>query len=257
MEYFLIGATALIASLLTFFSGFGLGTMLTPVFILFFPVEVAIALTAVVHFLNNLFKILLVGKEIVWKVALKFGLPAIVGAFIGAQLLMYFDHSETLFTYEIAGKTAEVEWVKLVIALLMISFAILEMVPSFNNIQFGEDKLIYGGVISGFFGGLSGHQGALRSLFLIKAGLTKSGFIATGVAIATFIDITRISVYMAKMDRSHLQDHLAILTVAVLAAFGGALLGKKLLKKVTLQFVQVVVSVLIILLSILLGAGII
>ena len=57
MELFVIAAVALIASLLTFFSGFGLGTILTPVLVIFFPVEIAIALTGIVHLLNNFFKI--------------------------------------------------------------------------------------------------------------------------------------------------------------------------------------------------------
>ena len=45
---------ALLASGLTFFSGFGLGTLLLPAFAPFFPVDRAIALTAAVHFLNGL-----------------------------------------------------------------------------------------------------------------------------------------------------------------------------------------------------------
>lgn len=56
LEILLIAVVAAGASLLTFFSGFGLGTMLLPVFLLFFPVDLAIAMTAVVHFLNNIFK---------------------------------------------------------------------------------------------------------------------------------------------------------------------------------------------------------
>ena len=60
MEYILIPIVALLASALTFFSGFGLGTLLLPAFALFFPVDVAIALTAIVHFLNNTFKFVLV-----------------------------------------------------------------------------------------------------------------------------------------------------------------------------------------------------
>ncbi len=51
----IICIVAFLTSILTFFSGFGLGTILMPVFALFFPVEVAIALTSVVHFSNNLF----------------------------------------------------------------------------------------------------------------------------------------------------------------------------------------------------------
>ena len=47
-----VSVVALVASTLTFFSGFGLGTVLLPAFALFYPVEQAVALTAAVHFLN-------------------------------------------------------------------------------------------------------------------------------------------------------------------------------------------------------------
>ena len=57
MSYLVICAVALLASGLTFFSGFGLGTLLLPAFALFFPIEQAVAMTAVVHFLNGLFKL--------------------------------------------------------------------------------------------------------------------------------------------------------------------------------------------------------
>lgn len=57
MEYILICSDAFVASGVTLFSGFGLGTvLLMPVFAVFFPVP-AIVLTAIVHFLNNLFKL--------------------------------------------------------------------------------------------------------------------------------------------------------------------------------------------------------
>ncbi|MCK5583479.1 MAG: TSUP family transporter, partial [Elusimicrobiales bacterium] len=70
----IIPIAALAASFLTFFSGFGLGTILMPVFILFFPIDTAIALTAIVHFLNNILKVSLLWKDATWKVVLKFGL---------------------------------------------------------------------------------------------------------------------------------------------------------------------------------------
>lgn len=63
MEIIIISLAAFFTAVLTFFSGFGLGTILTPVFVLFFPIDVAIALTGVVHFSNNLFKIALVGRN--------------------------------------------------------------------------------------------------------------------------------------------------------------------------------------------------
>ena len=68
---------------MTLFSGFGLGTLLLPVMVLFFPVDLAIALTAVVHALNNLFKCWLLGRHADGAVVLKFGLPAILAALLG------------------------------------------------------------------------------------------------------------------------------------------------------------------------------
>ena len=58
----IVGIAAFGVSLLTLFSGFGLGTLLMPVFALFFPVEVAVASTAVVHAANNLFKVGLLAR---------------------------------------------------------------------------------------------------------------------------------------------------------------------------------------------------
>lgn len=62
MHYFIICLVAFLTSGLTLFSGFGLGTLLLPVMALFFPIDAAIALTAVVHCLNNLFKFALLGR---------------------------------------------------------------------------------------------------------------------------------------------------------------------------------------------------
>ena len=77
MSYLIICTVALLASALTFFSGFGLGTLLLPAFVLFFPIEQAVALTAIVHFLNSLFKLALTGRHADRKVVVRFGLPAI------------------------------------------------------------------------------------------------------------------------------------------------------------------------------------
>ena len=75
MEILVVCLAAFITAILTFFSGFGLGTILMPVFAIFFPVEIAIALTGVVHFSNSLFKISLVGRKADKEVLLRFGIP--------------------------------------------------------------------------------------------------------------------------------------------------------------------------------------
>lgn len=257
MEFLVIGSVAAFASLLTFFSGFGLGTILTPAFMLFFPIEVAIALTGIVHLLNNLFKMGLVGLKANWQVVLRFGGPAIIGAYFGALLLLNYSDSTPLYTYRMFNNTFEVHSINLIVASLMAFFALFEIIPSLKKMQFDKNKLIFGGIISGFFGGLSGHQGALRSAFLIRYGLPKEVFIATGIVIASFIDVTRLGLYFSRMKSIEIESNLPILSTAVLSAFLGAYFGRKLLKKVTLDFVQWTVAIMILILAALLAGGII
>lgn len=256
MEYILLSIVALLASGLTLFSGFGLGTILLPAFALFFPIEIAITLTAIVHFLNNIFKVILVGKNAHWKTILIFGIPAILFAFLGATLLQELSTIPVLFKYSIGNAVFTIEWIKIIIGVLLFLFAIIDIVPQLKNLQFSERYLPLGGVLSGFFGGLSGHQGVLRTAFLIRANLTKEQFIATGVIIACFIDFTRLGVYKNHIISHSSELDFKLVGIATLSAFLGAFYGNKLVKKVTLEKIQQLVAVLIMLFSILIILGI-
>jgi len=257
MEIVIISIAAFLVAMLTFFSGFGLGTILTPVFMVFFPVELAIALTGVVHFFNNIFKIILVGRNANKEVLLRFGIPAVIAAALGSWILLNITDLQPLFTYEAFGKQFEVYPVKFIISILLIIFASIDLLPYFSTLQFGKNKLPIGGALSGFFGGLSGNQGALRSAFLIKAGLSKEAFVGTAVVVSTFVDFTRLSIYATRFTKSGLSENLTLVICATLAGIAGAYLGNKLLKKVTLRFLQVSVAILLIITSLALGAGLI
>jgi hypothetical protein len=160
LDYALIAATAFAISGLTLFSGFGLGTVLMPAFALFFPVPVAIAATAVVHLANNLFKLALVGRQADWSVVARFSLPAAGAAILGASALVMFAGLPVLATYEFLGREHEVTVLNIVIGVLIVAFALLELSPAFAALAFPPRYLVLGGLISGFFGGLSGNQGA-------------------------------------------------------------------------------------------------
>jgi uncharacterized membrane protein YfcA len=257
MEVVIICLAAFLTAVLTFFSGFGLGTMLTPVFTIFFPVDIAIALTGVVHFLNNLFKIFLVGRNTDKTVLLGFGIPAILASFAGAWVLIRITVIPSVFHYQLWGREYEITPVKLIIAILLVIFSIFEITPSARKIQIGKNRLPVGGLISGFFGGLTGIQGAIRSAFLIKSGLTKGAYIATGVVIACLVDITRLSVYASGFISSNLHENLSLIVSATVSAIAGAYMGSRLLKKITLRFIQLIVAVMLIIISVALGSGII
>jgi len=257
MEFVLIPLVALGVSGLTLFSGFGLGTLLMPVFAIFFPIELAVAMTAVIHFLNNLFKLALLGRHADRSAVLRFGLPAILMAIVGARLLLWLSGLEPLYTYEFGARELTVTPVKLTVSVLMVGFAILELAPRFSRLSFDRRYLPFGGMLSGFFGGLSGHQGALRSAFLLHSGLTKEAFIATGVVIASLVDAGRLTVYGVHFARAGLGENIPLLVVTTLFAFGGAFIGSRLMKKVTLRTIQIIVGVMLIGLAVGLGSGVI
>ena len=248
MSFLLIGVTALVASLLTFFSGFGLGTLLMP------DLELAIGMTAVVNLLNNLFKIILIRRYINYQIVAWFGIAAAIGAFLGSQLLFIKGAEMVVGTYRLGDTTYQVHLIKIIVAILIITFAIMEMFPRLN-FSMQKKQLPLGGLLSGFFGGLSGHQGAMRSAFLLKMGLSKESFIASGIVIACMIDVTRISVYSDKLSFSVLEPQIPLLICGTLCAFTGAFLGSRLLKKITISFLQKMVSFLIILFSFALALG--
>ncbi len=256
MDFVLVGIVALLGSGLTFFSGFGLGTLLMPVFALFFPIDIAIALTAIVHLLNNIFKLSLIGKKANVRTVLRFGLPAIVFAFLGAYILGALTEVEPLFSYQIASKPYQITVVKICIALLLIFFSLFDLIPKLKRLEIDTKYLPLGGALSGFFGGLSGHQGALRTAFLIRAKLTKEAFIATGVVIACFIDVSRISIYAKDIWQLGDKLNYPLLITASAMAFIGAYIGNKFLKKITINTIQIIVGILLIVFSILLGIGI-
>lgn len=257
MEYLIIPIVAFLVAILTFFSGFGLGTILTPVFMIFFPVELAIALTGVVHFFNNLFKLVLVGKKADKKTLIRFGVPAVIAAFVGSYILLQIPDADPLFSYCMAGKNFDVYPVKFLISILLIFFALMDLLPVFQKMQFGKKWLPIGGFLSGLFGGLSGNQGALRSAFLIKAGLSKEAFIGTAVVVSTFVDFTRLGVYATRFTQSNLIDNIGLIILATAAGILGSFFGNKLLKKITIQSLQVIVAVMLILISVALGSGMI
>lgn len=249
--------TSFLASLLTLFSGFGLGTLLMPVVAIFFPVAVAVALTAFVHLLNNLFKLAALWRDVNWPVSLKFGVPALLATIPGALLLTSLEDLPQITSYQLFGLHAAITPVKLAVGLLLILFAFAEWFSFAKKVNISAKYLPWGGVLSGFFGGLSGHQGAFRSAFLLHAGLNPGQFIATNAVIAVLVDITRLAVYGLNLALLMEQVDTSLIVAATVAAFAGVLAGKVGVKKVTIGMIQKLVAIMLLSLGILLAAGII
>ena len=262
MSTLVVCGVALLAAGLTLYSGFGLGTLLLPAFALFFPLEVAVAATAVVHLANNLFKLVLVGRDASLDVVLRFAIPGAAGAIAGAWALAGLSGMSPLARWSLGAQVFEITPIKLVLGALIAGFALLEVSKRAESLRLGRRWIFLGGALSGFFGGLSGHQGALRSAFLLRLGLSKQAFIGTGVVAAVVVDCSRLAAYGATFfarDFAILRERggEGLVLAAIAAAWLGSFLGARLLRAITLRAIQTIVAAMLLLVAALLAAGVV
>jgi uncharacterized membrane protein YfcA len=243
-EYLILALLSFFAGGLTLFTGFGLSTILLPVFVIFFPVAIAVPSTAIVHFINNFYKLFIYFKQINTRILIRFGLPALLASIAGAFLLQKLSSNERNL--------------EILLGILIILISFMEMFPAIRNLKIGIKWAPLGGVISGFFGGLSGHQGLFRSAFLVKSGLSKNSFIATGVGIAVLVDITRLSVYSSTIFTTSIissNDFWLPVIISTTSALFGVSLATDLVKKMTIDVIRNMVFGLIFISGILLVLG--
>ena len=262
MEYIVIAISAFATSLLTLYTGFGLGTLLMPVFVIFYPIEIAVVATAVVHFSNNVFKATTMGRNADRDLVLRFGLPAVVAAFAGAALLGVLTSSQTIImTYALGRHACTVTPFKLIMALIVVGMAMLELHPRLRTISLDRKHLLPGGLLSGFFGGLSGHQGALRAVFLSKTGVSTAAFVGSSALIGLMVDAARLLVY-GEMARTGILDTVWDLGLSGLVLTGvgmawlGVITGKRFLHKVSMVWVHNLTAIFLLIIALALGLGI-
>ncbi len=219
--------TSFLGALATFFTGFGLNTILVPVFMIYFDAPLAVLMAGIVHLFNNILKVALTSRSIHWHLFRNFGLPALLFAFIGAQLLNAVKDTIGAQLTPVFGG-------------IFILFALLELFNWKLPLQ-GPWAMRIGGILSGFFGGFSGHQGALRALFLSKLKMEPIVFVATTALISLLVDLTRVSVYFTG-SWFYNGYPTQVMFYAVPGALVGTLVGKKYIQKVNHAKLSIIVG---------------
>lgn len=210
-------------------SGFGLGTTLTPLFLVVYDIKTAVLLVAVVHLANNLFKLFLFRHQVDHAVVRRFGLLSVAGAIVGSLLQSYADFS----------------LLEIGLGVLLITLGGMEFLPGERRWTIPRRIDPIGGLLSGLLGGLLGNQGALRSGYLLNYRLPKEAFIATGTAIACLIDLSRIPIYLFNYHEGLLAAW-PYLTAIVLAAVAGTWTGKSLVTRLPLSRFRFIVGVMVV-----------
>lgn len=243
----------------TLFTGFGLGTLLLPAFALVLAPMAAVAATAVVHGLNNLFKLALLFGEVDRRVLVRFGVPAVIAAIPGAWLLSRLASATASIPWSLGPIEGAVTPVKFSLGALILFFAWVELSAFAKRLNIDPRWLPLGGLVSGFFGGLSGHQGAFRAAFLGPLGLSPGAWAGTQAAIAVLVDLTRLLVYGSVLAATgwRTAGDPGLIAAVTVAAFVGSFTARKFLHKTTVGGIRTATGVLLLLVGSLLATGII
>ncbi len=210
----ILAAVAIIAGGIASLAGFGFGSLLTPLLAVKTGIAVAVAGVAIAHFFGTALRFLILRKSVNRQVFLSFGLTSAAGGLAGALLHGVLQN-----------------------VILTIVFGSLLVFAGVSGLTGLSDKLRFSGVAawvaggaSGFFGGLVGNQGGIRSAALFGFKLERDQFVATATGIALVVDIARLPVYLALQwhQIASIWPYIVIATIGVII---GTMGGKSILQR--------------------------
>jgi uncharacterized protein len=224
-EIILITVLSFIANCIGTVSGFGVGTIMTPLLLLFLPFGQTILLVCIIHWFHDIFKLFFFRHGFDRKLFLYFGIPTVFATALGAMLV---TPTQSMVLTSLLG------------LFLIASVAMMYAVTSFkipNNWVTGT----IGGLLSGFFAGIFGIRGAVRSVFMAAFDLNKAAFIGTTGAISLLLDSTRLGVYL--WDGIRITQPLFLgLALFIPASFFGAYCGSLVVHRIPQTHFRGVVS---------------
>ncbi len=235
MEAFAVVATvaALVAGAIASISGFGIGSVLTPVLSTQFDVRLAIAMVSLPHVAGTFVRFLLVRTRIDRDVLLGFGAASAIGGLVGAALQAIVPSSA----------------LAIVFGLLLVFAGIGSLTGFAQRMRFsGRRSALFGGALSGLLGGLVGNQGGIRAAALLGFDVTREAFVATATAVALIVDGARIPVYLATQG-PELAPHWPLIALLAAGAVAGTLLGGWTLRRMSDAVFRRAVGVLLLVLG--------
>ena len=235
MDAFAVIATvaAGVAGAIASISGFGIGSVLTPVLSTQFDVRLAIAMVSLPHLAGTFVRFLIVRTRIDRDVLLGFGAASAIGGLIGAALQAVVQSSA----------------LAIIFGVLLVFAGIGSLTGSAQRMRFsGRRSALVGGALSGLLGGLVGNQGGIRAAALLGFDVTRDAFVATATAVALIVDGARIPVYLATQG-TDLAPHWPLVALLAAGAVVGTLLGGWTLRRMSDAVFRRVVGVLLLVLG--------
>ncbi len=224
----ILAATAVLAGGVAAVSGFGIGSLLTPVLALQVGTKLAVAAVAVPHAVGTAQRFWLLRGHVDWRVVRSFGITSALGGLAGA-LLQTRAGSRTL---------------ELVFGMLLVLAGVTELTGWMRRVHWNRTAAWLAGALSGVLGGMVGNQGGIRTAAMLGYDVPKEAFVATATAIALLVDVARLPVYLLSQGRE-IADIWGDVLVATAAVVLGTFLGRKALSRLSEGLFRRVLAILL------------
>lgn len=212
-------ALALVAAIaaggLAAVTGFGIGSLLTPILALEVDTRLAVAAVSVPHVVGTGLRFSLsegrVDRAVLWS----FGVTSAAGGLVGAAL---------------QGPLRS-RWLDVIFGGLLLYAALTHVAGFAARMRFRGVMAWIAGALSGLLGGLVGNQGGIRSAALLGFELPRHTFIATATAIGLFVDGARMPIYLATQG-SELMSIWPLIAIASIGVCIGTAGGSRALRRI-------------------------
>jgi hypothetical protein len=170
---------AVLAGAIASVSGFGIGSLLTPILMLSMPTSHAVAVLAIPHALATAVRWMRLRADVHGPTFRQFGIASAIGGLAGAALQSQL--ASPILT--------------IVLASLLTLAGATELMRRTVPLPQTPFWRLAGGILSGVFGGLVGNQGGVRAAALLGFRLHPRQIVATATAAALLVDAARLPIY--------------------------------------------------------------
>jgi len=209
-------ASGVLAGAIAAVTGFGIGSLLTPVLALQVDTRLAVAAVSIPHLIGTSLRFALMHGGVDRRVLWSFGITSAAGGLAGALL---------------NSAATSTRWLTILFGMLLLFAAVSEMTGLARRMRFRGWVAWVAGALSGMLGGLVGNQGGIRSAALIGFELPKELFVGTATAIALFVDGARVPIYLYA-QHDELSTHLAWILLAIAGVVAGTIVGSRALGRI-------------------------
>jgi uncharacterized membrane protein YfcA len=233
MTAVLLFVAAILGGAIAALSGFGIGSVLTPLLALSVGTKEAVVAVSIPHLVATAIRFWSLRDKIDRQLLKNFGIASACGGLLGALLGSRFS-SPILAS---------------ILGALLVFAGFTGLTGLSRKMRFGRKVAWLGGALSGLLGGLVGNQGGIRSAAMLGFNLEARTFVATATAIALIVDGARMPIYFFTSPETvhRLGTWIAVMVVGVTI---GTVAGGRVLARIPENHFRMLVSLLILALGI-------